>query len=60
MEQMNIEEARGKLGPIVDRARLAGHPTVITRNGKPAAMVIPLSWYEQFKALIKDSKEVER
>jgi prevent-host-death family protein len=41
MEEISIEEARRTLGDIVDRARLAGQSTVITRHGKPAAMVVP-------------------
>lgn len=57
MEQASIEEARRTLGEIVDRARLAGHPTLITRQGKPAAMVIPESWYGQFKALISEKEK---
>lgn len=47
MEQVSIEEARRTLGEIVDRARLAGQATVITRQGKPAAVVVSLERYEQ-------------
>ena len=54
MDEMSIEQARLKLGDVVDKARLAGHPTLITRHGQPAAMVINLAWYEQFKALISE------
>lgn len=47
MEQVSIEEARRTLGEIVDRARLADQATLITRQGKPAAVVINVDWYEQ-------------
>lgn len=47
MEQVSIEQARLKLGEIVDRARIASEATVITRQGKAAAVVVNLEWYEQ-------------
>ena len=40
MDEISIEEARPKLGDIVDRARLAGQSTVITRHGKAAAVLM--------------------
>jgi prevent-host-death family protein len=52
MEQIGIEEARRRLGDIVDRARLTHEHTQITRMGKPAAVVVSAEWYEQAKALI--------
>lgn len=47
MEEIGIEQARRNLGEIVDRARIAGEHTVITRQGKRAAVVVPAEWYEQ-------------
>jgi len=52
MDQTSIEEARRTLGEIVDRARLADQATLITRQGKPAAVVVNVEWYEHAKALI--------
>jgi prevent-host-death family protein len=46
MEEMGIDSARRDLGGIVDRARLKGEHTVITRAGKPAAVVVDMTWYE--------------
>jgi prevent-host-death family protein len=46
MDEASIEEARRTLGLIVDKARLANTPTVITRQGKPAAVVVSTAWYE--------------
>lgn len=43
MRTITLEDARAKLGELVDRARLAGESTVITRYGKPAAMLVPIS-----------------
>jgi prevent-host-death family protein len=45
MEQVGIEKARTTLGEIVDRARIAGQPTMITRQGKPAAVVVSVAWF---------------
>lgn len=47
MEQVSLEAARRTLGEIVDRARLAGQATLITRQGKPAAMVINVDRYRE-------------
>lgn len=47
METVSIEEARKTLGDLVDRARLLDEPTLITRNGKPGAMVVNAGWYEE-------------
>ena len=45
MDEASIETARRTLGEIVDKARLAGEPTRITRQGKPAAVVVSSGWY---------------
>jgi prevent-host-death family protein len=55
MEEIGLEEARRTLGEIVDRARLAQQHTLITRQGKPAAVVVAPDWYEQARALVAAS-----
>jgi prevent-host-death family protein len=45
MRTVTIEEARAKLGDVVDHARLADEPTLITRYGRPAAVVVGAEWY---------------
>lgn len=45
MRTASVEEARIGLGDVIDRARLAGEPTLITRYGKPAAVVVGEDWY---------------
>jgi prevent-host-death family protein len=49
MDEASIEQARLKLGEIVDRARLADQFTVITRQGKPAAVVVSVDWYAHYQ-----------
>ncbi|MFV2196095.1 type II toxin-antitoxin system Phd/YefM family antitoxin [Nocardiopsis sp. LOL_012] len=44
---MSIRDARAHLAGLVSRAE-SGDPTVITRNGAPAAAVVPM---EDFEAL---------
>jgi len=57
MEETGIEQARKGLGEIVDRARIAGEHTLITRTGKPAAVIVPVEWYEEVKAKIGEERE---
>jgi prevent-host-death family protein len=45
MEAVSIEEASRTLDDLVDRARLAGEPSLITRHGKSAAVVVNVEWY---------------
>jgi prevent-host-death family protein len=46
MRTTSLEEARAGLGELVDRARLVGEPTLITRYGRPAAVVVSEDWYK--------------
>jgi PHD/YefM family antitoxin component YafN of YafNO toxin-antitoxin module len=52
MQTMQIEEARKQLGELVDQARLAGEPTLIMRYRKPAAILVPIDWYEEAAAAL--------
>jgi prevent-host-death family protein len=45
-DEMSIEAARPKLGEIVDLARFNNIHTTITRQGKPAAVVVSVEFYE--------------
>lgn len=57
MDEASIETARRTLGEIVDKARLAGEPTRITRQGKPAAVVVSSGWYAWAVELIERHAE---
>jgi prevent-host-death family protein len=52
VETVSIEEARRTLGDLVDRARLADEPTLITRHGKSAAVVVNADWYAEARAAL--------
>ncbi len=43
MEKIQLKDAKASLSAVVDRA-LAGKPSVITRHGRPEAVVV--SWAE--------------
>jgi prevent-host-death family protein len=45
MEELGIEDARRQLGEIVNRAHFAERHTLITRQGKPVAVVVNADWY---------------
>jgi prevent-host-death family protein len=42
LQEASIEKARAKLGDIIDHVRYTGDPVLITRHGKPAALITPL------------------
>lgn len=52
MRTVSIEEARRTVGELVDLARLAGEPTLITRYNKPGAVVVSAEWYEEAAAAL--------
>lgn len=45
MKSASIENARKILGDLVDRARIADEPVLITRYNKPAAVLVGADWY---------------
>ena len=47
MKSVNIEDARKILGELVDRARIADEPVLITRYNKPAAVLVGADWYSR-------------
>ena len=51
---ISIEEARKKLGRLVDDARQKGDLFIISKKGKPAAALVPIRVME----LYKESKQV--
>jgi len=38
------------LGDLVERVRVGGERFVITRYGKPAAVIVPVEWLEQSRS----------
>ncbi len=48
-KSIGIAEARTTLREIVDQVQLKGESYIINRNGKPAAAVVPVQVYENWK-----------
>lgn len=49
-EKVNITQARDAFGDLVDKVQYKNNKLVILRHGKPAAVLVPLSVYENWKA----------
>jgi prevent-host-death family protein len=47
MESYGIEEARNRLGDLVERVRLNGEHIVLSRYGKAAVVLVPVEWHEE-------------
>ncbi len=46
---MSVSEFRKAVGPRIDAAHYAGTPTIITKNGKPQAVLVPYqTWLAVF------------
>ena len=46
---LGVTEAREKLSDLVDRVEHQGDAFIISRHGKPAAAVVPVEVYENWK-----------
>jgi len=53
--QYGLEQARSKL-PLIASEAVAGYSTVITRHGKPVAVVVPVAqWRDQQARSLKQA-----
>jgi prevent-host-death family protein len=59
-QQLPTEEARKKLGDLLNAAQFAGQHTEITRHGKPAGLLVPADWYETATAAIAEVKALRK
>ena len=59
VQSASIETARASLGEVVDRARFSGEPTTVTRNGKPAAVVVSHEWFERATAALASGEPAQ-
>src|SRR6266567_3987529 len=58
LQELSIERARARLGDIIDRARYTGDPTLITRTGKPAALITPVLHRHDRAAITQIRQEI--
>jgi prevent-host-death family protein len=57
MMTVTLEEARNRLGDLVNAARLSGQPTTITRYGKPEVVVVPAAWYQAAEEMLASAAD---
>jgi prevent-host-death family protein len=58
MKTMPVVEARAHMRDLLDSA-VAGQPVILTRNGKPVAVVVPASFLNIGSAIPADDKQTE-
>ena len=62
-KEMSITEARENLSGIVEQVQYRGVTYVISRHGKPAAVMVPLevyaSWKQQRQEFFRTIREVQ-
>lgn len=46
---LGVTKAREKFGDLVEQVQYQGDTYIINRNGKPAAAVVPIAVYENWK-----------
>lgn len=53
MQQVSIKELRDSLADIIDQVAIAHKRFLVTKNGKPRAMIVPLTDVQKSKRLDK-------
>lgn len=46
---LGVTQARAKFGDLVEQVQYQGDTYIISRNGRPAAAVVPIEVYESWK-----------
>lgn len=47
MKSFGMREARDSLADLVAKAGYGGESTILTRAGKPLAVLVPYEWFER-------------
>jgi prevent-host-death family protein len=53
MKTLSLSEAKAKLSSLIEELTLTDEPLVITRNGRPAAIIIPPHEFESWRETIE-------
>jgi prevent-host-death family protein len=48
-KKLGITQAREVLGDLIEQVQYQGNAYIISRNGKPAAAIVPIEIYESWK-----------
>jgi prevent-host-death family protein len=55
--QVHSDEVRRNLRPLLNAVEHDGEHVTILRYDTPAAVMVPVDWYKQARAAIKDAPE---
>lgn len=47
---LGVTEARTRFAELVDQVRYQGDTVTLLKSGKPAAVLVPVEWFERWKA----------
>lgn len=55
IQTLSIKDARNKLADIVSRVEMAGDEIVITKFGRPRAMIVPVSKVQSLRSVLRET-----
>ena len=55
MQTMSVKDVRSNLAEIIDKVAIAGDTFVVTKFGKPRAMIVPISQSKARKAVLEET-----
>jgi prevent-host-death family protein len=57
MGELMVSQARENLGELIDNTRRSGEPVVLTRHGRPVAVVLDHVLFERLVAAADDTSD---
>lgn len=57
-QRMSVENARAKLGRLLDAAGNEGVHTIVSKHGEPAAVLVPIGWYRNARNILGDPTDL--
>ncbi|MFN7741085.1 MAG: type II toxin-antitoxin system Phd/YefM family antitoxin [Cyanobacteriota bacterium] len=57
MGELTVSQARENLAELIDNTRRSGEPVVLTRHGRPVAVVLDHALFERLVAAVDDTSD---
>ena len=57
MSELTVSQARENLAELIDNTRRSGEPVVLTRHGRPVAVVLDHALFERLVAAADDTSD---
>jgi prevent-host-death family protein len=57
MGELTVSQARENLAELIDRTQRSGEPVVLTRHGRPVAVVLDHALFERLVAADDDNRD---